>query len=755
MPFLNPNLFAVGLASVAIPIAIHILMRRRRKPIAWAAMRFLMEAYRQQRRRTRLEQLLLLAARCLLVAALAVAIGRPAFKSAGYFDTAGPRTMVLIIDNSLTSGVAGPGGATDLDASKARAETLLKTLSATRGDSASVIATAGPASAMISPPSSDLAAVVEVVRRMTPAASGQDLVGAIGAAREAAAAGSGSPSVVFLSGWRSADTAKPLPALDSGENLRVAASAPADRPVSNVTVMDAAPVRSILIAPETQTGTAQSQVRLSFRRGGELPAATTPVEVRAVALSGELSPPAVGQVRWTAGQTSAAAAVTVEIPVTMIRQGPALAIAASVTGDALAGDNVFIRPVLARKQVRVALLSTRTVSASDRPDQFSSADWIGLALAPSVNALDRRGAEIDVVVIDPASAGAATEVLAADAVFVAAPDRLDEPVIQSLRRMLDAGKLLVLMPAAGDAVAAWADTLTTGLDLPWTIAAEPVVMTPEAAVAAPATGDSGLFAMLGAELGELVKPVRVGRILPVTLRGDGARTLLALPDGKPLLVSTTSGARGLAVYLASAPELSWTNLPAMPLMLPVMQEILRQGIGESAGTSVAIAGRPTVWPKSAQQFRRLEVPTVKAGEEPAPPAPVRTSGLFRTVDAAGRTIGLFAVNPEPDAGKVELATPADIQRWLAPLAGPGRFAWLDQAAPAPTAEGASAAVGEDQGTPFDLTLLLIAAGLAVVEMVLARRFSHASVQGRSPGLSAGLPAGAAAASIASGAEVAS
>ena len=84
MSFLNPTLLALGLSCIAIPIAIHILMRRRRKPVPWAAMRFLLEAYRQQRRRTRFEQLLLLAARCLLVAALAVALGRPALTAAGF-----------------------------------------------------------------------------------------------------------------------------------------------------------------------------------------------------------------------------------------------------------------------------------------------------------------------------------------------------------------------------------------------------------------------------------------------------------------------------------------------------------------------------------------------------------------------------------------------------------------------------------------------------------------------------------------------
>ena len=43
MSFLHPILAGAGLAAVAIPILIHLLMRRRRRPIDFGAMRFLLE----------------------------------------------------------------------------------------------------------------------------------------------------------------------------------------------------------------------------------------------------------------------------------------------------------------------------------------------------------------------------------------------------------------------------------------------------------------------------------------------------------------------------------------------------------------------------------------------------------------------------------------------------------------------------------------------------------------------------------------
>ena len=47
MNVLHPTLLAAGLAAVALPIVIHLLLRRRYRPIAWAAMRFVQTAQRQ------------------------------------------------------------------------------------------------------------------------------------------------------------------------------------------------------------------------------------------------------------------------------------------------------------------------------------------------------------------------------------------------------------------------------------------------------------------------------------------------------------------------------------------------------------------------------------------------------------------------------------------------------------------------------------------------------------------------------------
>ena len=64
----------VAVGSMSIPVIIHLLNRRRFKIVNWAAMRFLLAAQKKSSRRMRIEQLLLLAVRCLIVLLLVLAM---------------------------------------------------------------------------------------------------------------------------------------------------------------------------------------------------------------------------------------------------------------------------------------------------------------------------------------------------------------------------------------------------------------------------------------------------------------------------------------------------------------------------------------------------------------------------------------------------------------------------------------------------------------------------------------------------------
>ncbi len=101
---LNPTM-ALGAAAVASPILIHLFARRRFQRIRWAAMSFLLEAHRQNRRRIRLEQLILLMLRCLAVLLLALVMARPFLQPSALARILGaaPQTeRIILLDDSYS-----------------------------------------------------------------------------------------------------------------------------------------------------------------------------------------------------------------------------------------------------------------------------------------------------------------------------------------------------------------------------------------------------------------------------------------------------------------------------------------------------------------------------------------------------------------------------------------------------------------------------------------------------------------------------
>ena len=76
MQFLQPALLW-GALAVAIPIALHFWHQKKGTVIAWAAMRFLLEKNQQSRRGVQLDQILLLALRCLMLLFLAFLLSEP------------------------------------------------------------------------------------------------------------------------------------------------------------------------------------------------------------------------------------------------------------------------------------------------------------------------------------------------------------------------------------------------------------------------------------------------------------------------------------------------------------------------------------------------------------------------------------------------------------------------------------------------------------------------------------------------------
>lgn len=181
--FQNPGL-AIGAALCAVPLIIHLLNRQRHRPQEWAAMRFVLAAYRKTRRRVQLENLLLLLARMLAVAALAFAIARP-FAS-GDSPLAGlreeRRDLVLVLDGSASMGLRGEVKTVHEEMIE-RAAALIEDLDGPRGDRVRVVvAGARPRAFPVTDPE-DAAAILDTLDR--PLDEDCDLAAAFGVVADA------------------------------------------------------------------------------------------------------------------------------------------------------------------------------------------------------------------------------------------------------------------------------------------------------------------------------------------------------------------------------------------------------------------------------------------------------------------------------------------------------------------------------------------------------------------------------------------
>ncbi len=121
--------FAIaGLIAAAGPVIIHLLNRRRYRTVHWAAMDFLREALRRNRRILTLRDILLLTLRTLVVLLVGLALARPFFSSTEQaFDGSKPLHAVLLVDNSLSMAYELPEG-TRLDQAKERARRFVDRL---------------------------------------------------------------------------------------------------------------------------------------------------------------------------------------------------------------------------------------------------------------------------------------------------------------------------------------------------------------------------------------------------------------------------------------------------------------------------------------------------------------------------------------------------------------------------------------------------------------------------------------------------
>ena len=287
LSFITPWLLG-GAAFVAVPIVLHLIMRRKPVPHDFPALRFLRERAVANRRRLRLSHLALLLLRMAALALLALALGRPVLRGAGWLaDGEGPVAAALVIDTAPRMALR-EANETRLERAAKLARVLLAKLP--EGSKVAVVDTAAGTAAFA--PSA--AAAAARIDRLTASSQAVPLGSAIADARRLLAAADLPRRELYVftdcshGAW---DNAAPLPAAADG-----------DPPVLTIDV-SAKEVRNFAIdtldlsGERISAGTSLAVTAMAARTG---PDATRAVAVEVLGRDGQYVRRGVKPVEWTA-----------------------------------------------------------------------------------------------------------------------------------------------------------------------------------------------------------------------------------------------------------------------------------------------------------------------------------------------------------------------------------------------------------------------------------------------------------------------
>ena len=634
MLFLNPWLLA-GLAGVAIPIVIHLVRRQAAKPIDWGAMRFLVDTVVVRRRKMEWEDLLLMAARCLLLALAALALARPlappgasgvwlllsaallgvallaasfvlsgagwrwSLRGAGLvlllgagwlgwlerqdalnlFEAGGRRDVALVIDASDSMLRRDAGGRTMFERAVEEARELV--MEAPRGTAFTVVL-GGPApEAVTAAPLSHRADVLGVLEELQAVGGTFRAHEALGMATLALSEGLNvSKEIVVFSdgqrhGWRLGNPA-------AWDGLEEAWEAMPSRPKLLLRTLEGPPAfRNVALEgfelTRSVVGTDREVgVRVTVGNTGDEAVTSGPVSL-------EVGGRVVGE--EPVGLLVAGQSETVEFRVRFREPGPVVVRARIPASDDLAADNRLERVVAVRDSLRVLI-----VDGHPSGGFFERASgYTALALAPGAIDGATDGYLMDPEVV-PAGQLRAGDLSGRDVVVLADVARLPRDLAETLAGRVAAGCGLVVIAgprAEASFYNAWRGM--AGPVVPMPIGGEEVEVDGMSLAASTFVHESlALFKEAG-DLGD----ARVVRWRKLGDPVEGAAQGAAFANGDAFLASRVYG-KGRSLVVGCSLDARSGNLPAKRAFVPLVHELVTWAAGRGPALNVASGWSPSV-----------------------------------------------------------------------------------------------------------------------------------------------------------------
>ncbi|MBI5509647.1 MAG: BatA domain-containing protein [Deltaproteobacteria bacterium] len=616
--FVHPWLL-LGLLGVSLPILIHLIGKRRAPTIFFAAFDFLLAVNKRLARRERLRQILLLLARSLALAALALAVARPTPHVKAAVGTLN-RRLAVVVDTSASMAYVD-GGVTLLSRAKDKARELMTHLEP--GDRVLLAFAGARLEIPFAQPTSAAAALKAAIDSIDAPAGVADIGAAIDALLALYGAEAAGATLVVISDLAQNSFAHLRPtALEPPPEVRLidAALRSEPRPLDNLALEK-------VTVEEGAHGAAERRFKVEVHNYGG-----TDVRDRSLELAIDL--------RVTLrGYIDVPARATAEKVLSQAFDGPGIysgTIRLSAPDGYAQDDQLgFLTAVSPGVKVLAVDGDPRTTPYEDELFFLQHA----LEVIPQGDPpLPLRLASVD----ELAHGGEDLAFTAFDVVVLANVARLGKGLVEELGRFVrDGGGLVV---TGGDRMQFEAVNEELGELLPHPLrdrqrAADPDAGTPPLGIGE-IDLDHPIFQGLGAAATESLRASRTATYFNLDVgAGVRARTLLRFENGAPALVERSVG-KGRVLLLSTSVDVDWSDLGLRSVFPALLQRLARyaggaieaEAQGEArAGDSVDIplpTGARAVALISPRGVRR-EVAVADASGRRARFAALSEVGLYR------------------------------------------------------------------------------------------------------------------------------
>lgn len=637
---LNPALLWAGTALASVPVIIHLLNRLRFKRVVWAAMEFLAAAHRKNARRVRIEHLILLIIRTLIVLLLAAALARPVLE--GLLATLGRSAVhrVLVIDDTFRMGAkasAGVEGDAVIKQARKAATTLMASFD--KRDGVSLVLVGSRPHVRIGSPSYNHEQIQAEIERLQASDSAGDETAALEETKKILSESHDlEKKIVYVitdntrTAWQEVE-GKKMSALAADlaktAGLVIVDVGRASRP--NLAIREIKPEKS---AVTTRIAT---RFLIEVENLGDQPVENVMVDMTVdgqrespLAL-GTLAPhkPVTGQWFWRfeQGGEHAVTAALEETP-----------------RDAVAADSVRYVTVNVQPAVNVLLVDGEPATGG----RLGATGYLAAALDPRIPG-DESATEYALTAIRDSELETG-RLEGQDFVILADVAGLTEAQVRALERFVgDGGSLLVFLGKQVRATEYNQSLYAEGKGLlPGSLAG--VLGSTEAAEQKMGTTfdvkhfDHPALAAFKARDGAGLDRVRVNKYFQVKLPAEAKNVLpvLYFQDGNPAIVEKQYE-RGRVVLVATTADAQWTPLPRLPLWLPLIHEIMRYLTPDTLWRYNRLVDAETTLPVSAGQSRDSFVVTrPKFGTTTATPREVGGGRFALVLDDLGEA-GMYTV----------------------------------------------------------------------------------------------------------------